>query len=657
MRSKANRFIRENSGLLLIIGLALIIRLWYLIIYQGMPVWDQLTVDNYYHHNWALDLAAGNIFGDTTYFRAPFYVYCLGLLYALLGSSLWIGRLFGLAIGVGSIVMTYRIGKKVFDHKTGLIAAAIHSLYPVLIYFESELLLDPLFTLLLQWAVWRTLIWWDSRKTSDIFVAGLVVGLTAITRPTALILLPLVALIVLTTVVRFRAAISRLAVLTLGTALVVLPITVRNIILAGDPVLIASQGGINLYLGNNHAADGVSAIMPEPMGFNWRINQVTHLAERELGRSLKPGEVSSFWLDKSVDWILSNPDKFLGLYMKKLYWNFSDREVSNNRNLGVFFHRIGLLRLNPLSFGILFALTVTGTLICYPFNRKGAFLFALVMSYSVVSAVFFFSSRFRLPLLPFYIILSSGALCWFTAKIIENVRKAIWPLGVAVIAGLFSFYPIVRLPAGDPSQHLISEGLYFMSVEDYRQALDSFFAARKIDPAFPETHLNIGAAYLRLGQLDSAEYYFTEEIRLNPDRAKANINLASVNLLRGDLSEAIHEANLAVRLRPYDPIANMALIRTLFADSQLADGALSDSIAVAAVRTHYNIYLLNDVGAHLAAAGNLDRAGEILEWAVASRPPPVETDDFAFERKFVNSKANWKKEKAEAFYQLGYING
>ncbi|UCG60730.1 MAG: tetratricopeptide repeat protein, partial [Candidatus Zixiibacteriota bacterium] len=123
------------------------------------------------------------------------------------------------------------------------------------------------------------------------------------------------------------------------------------------------------------------------------------------------------------------------------------------------------------------------------------------------------------------------------------------------------------------------------------------------------------------------------------------------------LSEAIHEANLAVRLRPYDPIANMALIRTLFADSQLADEALSDSIAAAAVRTDYNIYLLNDVGAHLAAAGNLDRAGEILEWAIASRPPPVETDDFAFERKFVNSKANWKKEKAEAFYQLGYING
>ncbi len=657
MRSQTGKFIKRHTGLFVIIALALVVRLWYLTIYQGLPIWDQLTVDNYYHHNWALDLAGGNVFGDTTYFRAPFYVYCLGTLYAIFGSSLWVARIFGLVVGLMSVVLTYRIGKRAFDHSTGLIAAAIQTLYPIHIYFESELLLDPLFTLLLQWAVLRTLIWWKSLNSRDIFLTGIAIGLAAITRPTALILLPLVAMLVITTVVRLKALLGRLAILGLGVILVVLPVTVRNLAVAGDPVLIASQGGINLYLGNNDAADGMSAVMPEPMGFNWRITQITHIAESESGRNLKPGEVSSFWLDKSVDWILGNPVEFLTLYGKKLYWHFSDREVSNNRNLGVFFERIGLLRLNPLSFGILFALTITGTVLCYRDSRPGALLFTLIMTYSVVSAVFFFSSRFRLPLLPYYIVLSSATLYWLTHRFLKNARSVAWPIVVAVALGLFSFYPMIRFPSGDPSQPLISEGLYYMSTGNYNRALESFFEARKIDPTFPETHLNIGAAYLRLGQLDSAEYYFGEEKRINPDRAKADINLASVYLLQGDLTEATGEANLATRLRPYDPIANRVLLRALFADSRSTAGVLADSIAAAAERTGNDIYLLNDAAGHLAAKGYLTHADEVLRRATLSTPPPVETDDHAFERNFVNSKAAWKKEKGKTYYQLGYIAG
>ena len=195
MSSTLADYIRKHSGLVFIILLALAIRIAYLIAYQGSPAWDQLTVDNYYHHNWAQNIADGNVLGDTTYFRAPFYVYCLALLYYLFGASLWVGRIFGLAVGIASIFMSYRIGQKIFDHRVGLIAATIHTLYPVIIYFESELLLDPLFTLLLQIAIYRTLVWWDSNSLVDMFTVGLIYGLAAITRPTALIVIPLVMML------------------------------------------------------------------------------------------------------------------------------------------------------------------------------------------------------------------------------------------------------------------------------------------------------------------------------------------------------------------------------------------------------------------------------------------------------------------------------
>jgi hypothetical protein len=123
---------------------ALVIRVLYLLNYSDLPQWDQLTVDNYYHHHWAENLAGGNILGDTTYFRAPFYIYILGLVYTLFGASLWAARLFGMVVGLASIYCTYRIGRQAFSHQVGLVAAAVQSINPVFLYFEAELLLDRL---------------------------------------------------------------------------------------------------------------------------------------------------------------------------------------------------------------------------------------------------------------------------------------------------------------------------------------------------------------------------------------------------------------------------------------------------------------------------------------------------------------------------------
>ena len=50
---------------------------------------------------------------------------------------------------------------------------------------------------------------------------------------------------------------------------VVLPITIRNCAVGGDAVLIASQGGVNFYIGNNPDSDGRTAIVPGTPGDWW----------------------------------------------------------------------------------------------------------------------------------------------------------------------------------------------------------------------------------------------------------------------------------------------------------------------------------------------------------------------------------------------------
>ena len=60
-----------------------------------------------------------------------------------------------------------------------------------------------------------------------------------------------------------RSIVILILVLFVGVVVPILPVTVRNHIVADDFVPISSQGGVNLYLGNNSAAEGLTMMMPE----------------------------------------------------------------------------------------------------------------------------------------------------------------------------------------------------------------------------------------------------------------------------------------------------------------------------------------------------------------------------------------------------------
>jgi len=544
-----------------------------------------------------------------------------------------------------------------FNAKIGLTAALLQSLYPVMIYFDGELLLDPLFTLLLQLVVYRLVIWFDNRTISQALVTGLLLGLASITRPTALVFIPLIVLLLAASLKNAGAWAKHSIIFILAVSLVMAPIFVRNLIVAGDPVPIASQGGINLYIGNNSNADGVSAVLPEPLGHNWRLKEITYLAEQEVGKRLKPGEVSSFWTNKAFHWMRNNPGEFIKLYLKKLYRNFSNREISNNRNLGSFFNEVPILKYNPLSFGILFTLAIVGIMAGLGRHSHVRLLLLIILVYVLASSLFFFNSRFRLPLLPYYYLLTAFGLFSLISYLRSKQRLSIALLFGAGCAALFSFYPLVPLPQGSSPLPLTSKGLYYYANKDFHRAIYYHRLALSIDSTFPETNLNLGACYFKLGLADSARYYFEREKRFNPDRAKAYTNIASLHLVNGRYAEAITEAKQALAQKPYDIMANMVLLRAASATQEVDNDSLVYLAFQACESTSDDIYLLNDAAGLLAGRGNLSPAESLLLQALNSQPPPIETDDEAFAQTFRNSLPRWEKERARTNYQLGYIYG
>ena len=89
------------------------------------------------------------------------------------------------------------------------------------------------------------------------FAAGLLGGLTAIVNAPALVLLPVLAI----------AARRRAVWLLLGAAIAVAPVTFRNWAEGRELVLVSSNTGINLYLGNNPRYDATVGMRP---GRDWQ---------------------------------------------------------------------------------------------------------------------------------------------------------------------------------------------------------------------------------------------------------------------------------------------------------------------------------------------------------------------------------------------------
>ena len=72
----------------------------------------------------------------------------------------------------------------------------------------------------------------------------------------------------------------------------------------GGFYLTTSQFGPNFYIGNNPHADGTYLSLRFGRGApEFERQDATELAERALGRTLSPAEVSSYWTDRALDFI------------------------------------------------------------------------------------------------------------------------------------------------------------------------------------------------------------------------------------------------------------------------------------------------------------------------------------------------------------------
>jgi tetratricopeptide (TPR) repeat protein len=657
--------------------IALTVHVCYLCQYARSPFFWVPELDSLYDDLAARAITAGHP-GHEAFFRAPLYSYFLAAIYRVFGHSFWAARLTQAAVGSASVVLLYRLGASLFRPSVAVVAAASMALYGPLVFADGELhttvlevFLDLAFLNLAlvagngapktaYAAMWGlrlgrkhvrlpsegrpsgcfTTLWATPTPGEDHLspaaplpsresgvgmlrwlAAGIIFGLSAITRPTILATIPVVLWWIVGDVVTHPGsfpppgttpetggasvnitpagcpAASRLgrvgtrwlavtcsAAFLLGAVLFPVLVTVRNYYVSGDPVFIASQGGINLFLGNRHGVDGFTPSTPLRYRFEGEYQDSVALygiaaADEAVGRRLSASQAQAYWVHRSLGWWKDDPSAAIKLTLKKCVLVWTHREIRNNTAYA--FARKELtpfLAVCAVGFWIAGPLGLLGMALgwfprprmsdpsdlsdlsdapvrqpeCSYVRRIAVFIAVYLASF----VPFFIADRYRLPVVPLLLLLSGYAVAWMT----ERVGRRHWTRLAAAAALLVPCALLVNVDwyrTETPAVWALdywSAGNRCVVLGRYADAETWFRKGVRLDPSNGDIWNGLGEALYDEGRPAVAAACFYRSALAGPDVSRAAYNEALCAEQLGDSRSARTLLMTAVRIDPtYSP--------------------------------------------------------------------------------------------------------
>lgn len=300
-----------------------------------------------------------------------------------------------------SMLLIWRLGEVWFDRPTALCATALFAAWPNLIFFTSIISSELYFIALTLLGLW----FWERREGSfalNIAMSGLAFGLACYIRP-LILLLPLVLVLASLPhgMAQTRRAALKALVATLIIVIVVSPWTYRNMQLFGRPVLVSTNFGPTLWMGNNPDTTGTYMSPPK-----W--------AEQlpELERSDKLGQAAK-------DYILSDIPGFVTRTLRKLVYLHAGETIGVTWNAAAIERGLGssgVIALMVLSTGYWFAIlamALGGILLFFRQSAVAAMFHPAVISwayFAAIPAVIVADQRYHMPATPFIALLAAVLL-------------------------------------------------------------------------------------------------------------------------------------------------------------------------------------------------------------------------------------------------------
>ncbi len=604
---------RERWLLAAILLIGALLRLTYLAEVSRAPDFDAPQFEAQYHDYWARALLSGDWtppqgvtdpeIPERPYFRPPGYPFFLAGVYGIAGPGYLGPRLAQMILGLLSCWLLFRLSRRVYSAPAAFFAVALAATYWILIFFEAELMAVSLLVFLLLAALCLAARWSEAFTVSRAVGTGALLGVAALVRPNAAILIPLFLLWADWLSWRrggraswlrgafLRPAIGLVAMATLITATA----TVRNWRAAHDLVWITSNAGVNLFVGAHPESDGyrpgvreLGAIANLDGGWDsFDYPLIARGVERVTGQSLSDSEVSAYFTRRAVGHAVEQPRAVASLTLRKLALFWGPAEVSNNKV--IHFERASspTLGLGP-SFATILALAIAGVLLLIWEIRTGAaatgvghrqrveisvLLLAVVAFYSASYLPFFVSARFRAPLVPILILFAGHAL----GEMWRAVTDGRYRMLVTVVVGVALLRAVtgVAWVSYEPDQALWHwrKGLLWKTKGELGLAHEEFRQAVAANPNDAEARLSLAESLAAAGRLDQAMTEYRATLALDPTSIAAHNNLAGILANRGDLTAAIGHWSAALGLDPerVSVLNNLAYALATHVDPEISD--------------------------------------------------------------------------------------
>jgi len=296
------------------------------------------------------------------------------------------------AIGVVLIaVAAFRLG----GARSAKAAAAIAAIYPPLVwvagYAYSESIFWPI-GLGLALVMSRALESTRQEMWKRAIILGLFAGVSILVRAATLLFVPLSALWLI-----YKRRWITLAGMAIGLVLVLTPWTIRNLNFYGHFVLVASDGGVTFWTGNNKLATGEGDMAANPH---------LKLANQELRARhphLSEEQMEPIYYQESLGWIREHPGDFVWLMARKVFYTVVPIGPSYKVHSARYFWA------SVLSYGLLLPLAAIGAWRLGPQRSRLAGMWILAAAAVATCLVFFPQERFRIPVIdPALILLASG---------------------------------------------------------------------------------------------------------------------------------------------------------------------------------------------------------------------------------------------------------
>jgi 4-amino-4-deoxy-L-arabinose transferase-like glycosyltransferase len=518
---------RFGLGLAVILLGAATARSLYLAQTLGDPLLrDLLILDSRSYDALARVIAEGDWgAGDEVYALGPLYPYALAALRSLVGDgTAWVYATQQL-LGLGSVTLTALIARRCFGTNAALVAAGLAAFYGAMAMLEVKVMASTLAVFTSLASLQLLLVARDRRWRTGALLPGAALGLTCLARPNTLLFLPLAALWLAWDPTRLRqpgrgleaARVPAVLALLAGALLAIAPATFRNHAVAGEWVLISSQGGLTFYQANNEHAQGLYTRLPGFHGTPVDLRrQARDTAERQLGRPLGASEVSRYWTGRGLAWLAADPVGGLLLLRSKLHHWLANDELSTEYVLPVERGFTPRLWLMPVPFAAIIALALLGVL-HGNLRRPELALLALFAGANLASVLlFYFSSRYRLPAVPVLAVFAGGGAVAAVAQW-QRSRLRFAAQGAAVLLlgawSLHSFTDHLRAQGGEQLYNYgkvyHQRGLYEAAIAKYRAALPAFEGRWTL-------HFDLGNAYQLLGEHENALTAYEAALQIAP---------------------------------------------------------------------------------------------------------------------------------------------